>query len=180
MEENKYSVKDLCSIFNINTNTFPSIAKRLEINTEEYCKTKINEFNSPKKYYNELAYKKIEEYALSKEKNKVVKEKEVSKYLQKIEDKEKTIDDLRKQLDFTQKLLVAEKGEKQQLQQQVFLLSEDNKKMSELETTNKTLLSTNEAYMKENHNLQGEKYKLEQELERLKNRGFFARLFNKN
>ena len=109
MEENKYSVKDLCSIFNINTNTFPSIAKRLEINTEEYCKTEINEFNSPKKYYNELAYKKIEEYALSKEKNKVVKEKEVSKYLQKIEDKEKTIDDLRKQLDFTQKLLVAEK-----------------------------------------------------------------------
>ena len=110
----------------------------------------------------------------------IVKEKEVSKYLQKIEDKEKTIDDLRKQLDFTQKLLVAEKGEKQQLQQQVFLLSEDNKKMSELETMNKTLLSTNESYMKENHNLQGEKYKLEQELERLKNRGFFARLFNKN
>ena len=159
MEENKYSVKDLCSIFNINTNTFPSIARRLEINTEEYCKTEINEFNSPKKYYNELAYKKIEEYALSKE---------------------KTIDDLRKQLDFTQKLLVAEKGEKQQLQQQVFLLSEDNKKMSELETMNKTLLSTNESYLKENHNLQGEKYKLEQELERLKNRGFFARLFNKN
>ena len=159
MEENKYSVKDLCSIFNINTNTFPSIAKRLEINTEEFCKTEINEFNSPKKYYNELAYKKIEEYALSKE---------------------KTIDDLRKQLDFTQKLLVAEKGEKQQLQQQVFLLSEDNKKMSELETMNKTLVSTNESYMKENHSLQGEKYKLEQELERLKNRGFFARLFNKN
>ena len=50
---------------------------------------------------------------MSREKNKIVKEKEVSKYLQKIEDKEKTIDDLRKQLDFTQKLLVAEKGEKQ-------------------------------------------------------------------
>ncbi len=180
MEENKYSVKDLCGIFNINTNTFPSIAKRLNINTEEFCITEINEFNSPKKYYNELAYKKIEEYSLSKEKNRVVKEKEVSKYWQKIEDKEKTIDDLRKQLDFTQKLLVAEKGEKQQLQQQIFLLSEDNKKVSELETANKTLLSTNESYMKENHNLQEEKYKLEQEIERIKNRGFFARLFNKN
>lgn len=179
MEENKYSVKDLCSIFNINTNTFPSIAKRLDINTEEYCKTEINEFNSPKKYYNELAYKKIEEYALSKEKNKVVKEREVSKYLQKIEDKEKTIEDLRKQLDFTQKLLVTEKGEKQQLQQQIYLLAEDNKKVSELESENKNLLSTNESYMKENHNLQEEKYKLEQELERIKNRGFFARLFNK-
>lgn len=179
MEENKYSVKDLCGIFNINTNTFPSIAKRLEINTEEYCKIEINEFKSPKKYYNDLAYKKIEEYALSKEKNKIVKEKEVSKYLQKIEDKEKTIDDLRKQLDFTQKLLIAEKGEKQQLQQQVYLLSEDNKKMSELENTNKTLMSTNESYIRENHNLQGEKYKLEEELERLKNRSFFDRLFNK-
>lgn len=179
MEENKYSVRDLCNIFNINPNTFPSIAKRLEINTEEYCKTEINEFNSPKKYYNELAYKKIEEYALSKEKNKVVKEKEVSKYLQKIEDKEKTIDDLRKQLDFTQKLLVTEKGEKQQLQQQIFLLSEDNKKISEIETENKTLLSTNKAYMEKNHKLEGEKYKLQEELDKLKNRGFFARLFNK-
>ena len=176
MEENKYSVRDLCNIFNINPNTFPSVAKRLNINTEEYCKTEINEFNSPK---NELAYKKIEEYALNKEKNKVVKEKEVSKYLQKIEDKEKTIDDLRKQLDFTQKLLVTEKGEKQQLQQQIFLLSEDNKKISELETENKTLLSTNKEYIEENHKLEGEKYKLQEELDRLKNRGFFARLFNK-
>ena len=60
------------------------------------------------------------------------------------------------------------------------LFSEDNKKMSELENTNKTLLATNETYIQENHNLQGEKYKLEQELEKLKNRGFFARLFNKN
>ena len=179
MEENKYSVRDLCNIFNINPNTFPSIAKRLNINTEEYCKTEINEFNSPKKYYNELAYKKIEEYSLIKEKNKVVKEKEVSKYLQKIEDKEKTIDDLRKQLDFTQKLLVTEKGEKQQLQQQIFLLSEDNKKISELETENKTLLSTNKEYIEENHKLEGDKYKLQEELDRLKNRGFFARLFNK-
>ena len=179
MKENRYSIKDLCNIFNINTNTFPSVAKRLNINTEEYCSTEINEFNSPKKYYNESAYKKIEEYALSKEKNKVVKEKEVSKYLQKIEDKEKTIEDLRKQLDFTQKLLVTEKGEKQQLQQQIFLLAEDNKKISELETENKTLLNTNESYIKENHKLEGEKNDLQKEIEKLKNRSFFARLFNK-
>lgn len=179
MEEKKYSVKELCSIFNINPNTFPSIARRLNINTEEYCKTEINEFNSPKKFYNELAYKKVEEYSLSKQKNSNLKEKEVSKYLQKIEDKEKTIDDLRKQLDFTQKLLVTEKGEKQQLQQQIFLLSEDNKKVSQLETENKTLMNTNDSYIKENHALQEEKYKLEKEIERLNNRGFFARLFNK-
>ena len=169
MEKKQYSVKDLCSIFNINTNTFPSIARRLNINTEEYCKTEINEFNSPKKYYNELAYKKVEEYALSKEKNKVIKEKEVSKYLQKIEDKEKTIEDLRKQLDFTQKLLVTEKGEKQQLQQQIYLLAEDNKKVLQLETEKKTLLSTNESFIKENHTLQEEKYNLEQEVKKIKN-----------
>lgn len=179
MEEKKYSVKDLCNIFNINTNTFPSIARRININTEEYCETEINEFNSPKKYYNQLAYKKVEEYILSKKKNDNKKEKEVSKYLQTIEDKEKIIGDLRKQLDFTQKLLVTEKGEKQQLQQQIFLLSEDNKKISQLETDNKNLLETNGSYIKENHNLQEKNYKLEQEIERLKNRGFFARLFNK-
>lgn len=161
MEENKYSVKDLCNIFNINPNTFPSIARRLEINTEEFCKTEINEFNSPKKYYNDLAYKKIEEYALSKQKHKVLKDLEVAKYLQKIEDKDNIIADLRKQLDFTQKLLVTEKGEKQQLQQQIYTLAEDNKKISQLELENKTLLSTNESYMEENHNLQAKKYELE-------------------
>lgn len=179
MEENRYSVKDFCDIFNINTNSFPSIAKRLEINTEEFCKIEINEFKTPKRYYNELAYKKVEQYILEKDKNKVVKEKEVSKYLQKIEDKEKTIEDLRKQLSFTQQLLVAEKGEKQQLQQQVLLLAEDTKKVSQLEVENKTLINTNQNFMKENHNLEQEKYNLQQELEKVKNRGFFARLFNK-
>ena len=33
--------------------------------------------------------------------------------------------------------------------------------------------------MKENHKLESEKYELQQEIEKLKNRGFFARLFNK-
>ncbi len=179
MKNNKYSVKDLCDIFNINSNSFPSIAKRLEINTDEYCEIEINEFNTPKRYYNDLAYKKVEQYALSKEKTKIIKEKEISKYLQKIEDKEKTIDDLRKQLNFTQQLLVAEKGEKQQLQQQVLILSEDNKKVSQLETENKTLLQTNQNFIRENHNLEAKKYELEEELNKIKNRGFFARLFNK-
>lgn len=179
MEENKYSVKDLCNIFNINPNTFPSIARRLEINTEEFCKTEINEFNSPKKYYNDLAYKKVEEYALSKQKNKVLKDLEVAKYLQKIEDKDNIIADLRKQLDFTQKLLVTEKGEKQQLQQQIYTLAEDNKKISQLELENKNLLSSNESYMKENHKLEEKKYELEQEINKLNNRSFLARLFNK-
>lgn len=186
MEENKYSVKDLCNIFQINANTFPSIAKRLNINTEEYCKIEINEFNSPKKYYNEFAYKKIEEYIMSKEKNKTPKDRDVSKYLQKIEDKEKTISDLRHQLDFTQKLLISEKGEKQQLQQQIFLLSEDNKRVSELEADNKTLLDSNGSYIQKNHELEQEKYDLNKKLEelkeensKLKNRGLFARIFNR-
>ncbi len=193
MEEKEYSVKDLCDIFNINPNTFPSIARRLEINSEEYCKMEINEFKSQKRLYNELAYKKIEEYSLEKQKKSVVKEKEVSKYLQKIEEREKTIEDLRRQLDFTQKLLVTEKGEKQQLQQQIFLLSEDNKKIAELENENKTLMNTNGSYIKQNHELEGEKYKLElqneeyvkqiqtlnKEMNKIKNRGFLARLFNK-
>lgn len=193
MEEKEYSVKDLCDIFNINPNTFPSIARRLEINSEEYCKMEINEFKSQKRLYNELAYKKIEEYSLEKQKKGIVKEKEVSKYLQKIEEREKTIEDLRRQLDFTQKLLVTEKGEKQQLQQQIFLLSEDNKKISELENENKILMNTNGSYIKQNHELEGEKYKLElqneeyvkqiqtlnEEMNKMKNRGFFARLFNK-
>ena len=186
MEEKQYSVKDLCSIFNINPNTFPSIAKRLEINTEEYCKVEINEFKAPKKYYNELAYKKVEEYSLSKEKKNAAKEKEISKYLQKLEDKDKIIDELRKQLEFSQKMLVAEKGEKQQLQNQMYLLAEDNKKISQLESENSLLSKSNEEFIHENHKLEGEKYQLEQEKEKLeeeiskmKNSNFWARLFNK-
>lgn len=193
MEEKEYSVKDLCDIFNINPNTFPSIAKRLGINTEEYCRIEINEFKTPKRLYNEIAYKKIEEYSLEKQKKNIVKEKEISKYLQKIEEKEKIIEDLHRQLDFTQKLLITEKGEKQQLQQQLSLLAEDNKKISELENENRTLMNTNESYIKQNHELDGEKYKLElqneeyakqiqtlnEEMNKIKNRGFFARLFNK-
>lgn len=186
MEENRYSVKDLCSIFEINANTFPSIAKRLNINTEEYCKVEINEFNSPKKYYNDLAYKKIEEYIFSKEKNNSPQERGVSKYLQKIEDKEKTINDLRQQLEFTQKLLISEKGEKQQLQQQIFLLSEDNKRVAELESDNKNLLTANGTFIEKNHELEQEKYELNKQLDelkaendKLKNRGLLARIFNR-
>lgn len=193
MGEKEYSVKDLCDIFNINPNTFPSIARRLELNTEEYCRIEINEFKTPKRLYNEIAYKRIEEYSLEKQKKNVVKEKEISKYLQKIEDKEKIIEDLHRQLDFTQKLLITEKGEKQQLQQQLSLLAEDNKKISELENENRTLMNTNGSYIKQNHELEGEKYKLElqneeyakqiqtlnEEMNKIKNRGFFARLFNK-
>jgi chromosome segregation ATPase len=179
MEEKQYSIKELCSIFNINPNTFPSIAKRLEINTEEYCKVEINDYKAPKKYYNELAYKKIEEYSLSKEKKNVAKEKEISKYLQKLEDKDKIIDELRKQLEFNQKMLVAEKGEKQQLQSQMYLLAEDNKKINQLENENSLLSKANEDYIQENHKLEQEKEKLEEEINKMKNRNFWARLFNK-
>lgn len=179
MEEKQYSIKELCSIFNINPNTFPSIAKRLEINTEEYCKVEINDYKAPKKYYNELAYKKIEEYSLSKEKKNAAKEKEISKYLQKIEDKDKIIDELRKQLEFNQKMLVAEKGEKQQLQSQMYLLAEDNKKINQLENENSLLSKANEDYIQENHKLEQEKEKLEEEINKMKNRNFWARLFNK-
>lgn len=179
MEEKQYSIKELCSIFNINPNTFPSIAKRLEINTEEYCKVEINDYKAPKKYYNELAYKKIEEYSLSKEKKNAAKEKEISKYLQKLEDKDKIIDELRKQLEFNQKMLVAEKGEKQQLQSQMYLLAEDNKKINQLENENSLLSKANEDYIQENHKLEKEKEKLEEEINKMKNRNFWARLFNK-
>lgn len=179
MEEKQYSIKELCNIFNINPNTFPSIAKRLDINTEEYCKVEINEFKAPKKYYNELAYKKVEEYALDKEKKSAVKEKEISKYLQKLEDKDKIIDELRKQLEFNQKMLVAEKGEKQQLQSQMYLLAEDNKKINQLENENSLLSKANEDYIHENHKLEQEKEMLEEEINKMKNRNFWARLFNK-
>lgn len=55
---------------------------------------------------------------------------------------------------------------------------EKNNKESLLEK-NAMLESTNSNYIKENHRLESEKYELQQEIDRLKNRNFFARLFNK-
>lgn len=59
------------------------------------------------------------------------------------------------------------------------MYNEERTNKESLLEKNAILESTNSSYIKENHRLEGEKYELQQEINRLKNRGFFARLFNK-
>ncbi|MBO6233348.1 MAG: hypothetical protein J6N78_04740 [Clostridia bacterium] len=59
------------------------------------------------------------------------------------------------------------------------MYNEERTSKESLLEKNAMLESTNSSYIKENHKLEGEKYELQQEIDRLKNRGFFARLFNK-
>ena len=59
------------------------------------------------------------------------------------------------------------------------MYNEERTNKESLLEKNAILESTNSSYIKENHKLEGEKYELQQEIDRLKSRGFFARLFNK-
>ena len=59
------------------------------------------------------------------------------------------------------------------------MYNEERTSKESLLEKNAMLESTNSSYIKENHKLEGEKYELQQEIDRLKSRGFFARLFNK-
>ena len=102
MEDNFiYSVKELCDIFEINNNSFPSIARRLNINTSEYCKMKETYYKSKKRYYNKLAYKKLEEYVLEKNKkaNYWTRKTVIYEYLKYIEEKDKEIKEYKKKIE---------------------------------------------------------------------------------
>ena len=59
------------------------------------------------------------------------------------------------------------------------MYNEERMEKENLLKDNATLSSENSSYIERNNNLKKENYELQQELERLKNRGFFARLFNK-
>ena len=59
------------------------------------------------------------------------------------------------------------------------MYNEEKEEKENLINEKATLQATNSNYIEKNHKLEEEKYKLEQELERIKNRGFFARLLNK-
>ena len=59
------------------------------------------------------------------------------------------------------------------------MYNEERMEKENLLKDNATLSSENSSYIEKNNNLKQENYELQQELERLKNRGFFARLINK-
>lgn len=157
--ENTYTSFDFMKIFGIKRGSWNNIKNKY--NLDQYSE-KIIEGKQTKFIYSKEAYDVLKQNY----QQKVVKEvRENPKMFSLIQENE---------------TLRATLNEYKQISNKFETLynEEKNNKESLLEK-NAILQSTNSSYIKENHRLEGEKYELQQEIDRLKNRNFFARLFNK-
>lgn len=158
-QENTYTSFDFLKIFGIKKGSWNNIKKKY--NLDQYAE-KIIDGKQIKFVYSQEAYNILKQNY----QNKVVKEiKENPKMFALIQENE---------------TLKATLDEYKQISSKFEIMYNEEKKNKEsLLEKNAILESTNENYIKENHKLENQKYELQQEIEKLKNRGFFARLFNK-
>lgn len=77
-----YSVLDLCEIFDINPNSFPSLARRLELNKESQILK--NDYQAKKRYYNQKAFEMLVNYFKKKNKSNYNKDSILLDYIEKI------------------------------------------------------------------------------------------------
>lgn len=158
-QENTYTSFDFLKIFGIKKGSWNNIKKKY--NLDQYAE-KIIDGKQIKFVYSQEAYNILKQNY----QNKVVKEiKENPKMFALIQENE---------------TLKATLDEYKQISSKFEIMYNEEKKNKEsLLEKNAILESTNENYIKENHKLENQKYELQQEIEKLKNRGFLARLFNK-
>jgi len=158
-QENTYTSFDFLKIFGIKKGSWNNIKKKY--NLDQYAE-KIIDGKQIKFVYSQEAYNILKQNY----QNKVVKEiKENPKMFALIQENE---------------TLKATLDEYKQISSKFEIMYNEEKKNKEsLLEKNAILESTNENYIKENHKLESQKYELQQEIEKLKNRGFLARLFNK-
>lgn len=181
-----YSVQDLCDIFNINQNTFPSIARRLHINTDEFCQMKTNYYKANKRYYNELAYKKLEEYVKNRDSRKYsnkIQDNLILQYIQKLKNKDEEIqyiqnknclldekiNKLTKKLELSNEKLIYYEKQIIQKDEKIQDLEYSNKKLDEMR-----IKIENEYERKVEQNINQEN-----QIKELQNKGFRG-LFNRN
>lgn len=181
-----YSVQDLCDIFNINQNTFPSIARRLHINTDEFCQMKTNYYKANKRYYNELAYKKLEEYVKNRDSRKYsnkIQDNLILQYIQKLKNKDEEIqyiqnenclldekiNKLTKKLELSNEKLIYYEKQIIQKDEKIQDLEYSNKKLDEMRIK---IENEYERKVKQNINQ-------ENQIKELQNKGFRG-LFNRN
>lgn len=77
-----YSVLDLCEIFDINPNSFPSLARRLGLNKESQILK--NDYQAKKRYYNQKAFEMLVDYFKKKNKSNYNKDSILLDYIEKI------------------------------------------------------------------------------------------------
>lgn len=159
MNETKYTSFDLMKIFGIKKGSWYNIKNKFEL--DQYSE-QILEGKQIKFVYNQQAYE-------------ILKENYQKKIVQEVKENPKMFSLIQE----NETLKAALSQYKQISSTFENMYKEERKEKESLIKDNATLLSTNSSFIEKNHKLEQEKYELEKELERIKNRGFFARLFNK-
>jgi DnaJ-class molecular chaperone len=171
--ENTYTSFDFMKIFGIKKGSWNNVKKKYEL--DQYAE-QIVDGKQIKFVYSQKAYEILKENY----KKKIVEEiKENPKMFSLVQENE---------------TLKATLNEYKQISNKFeTMYNEEKKNKEELLEKNAILESTNGSYIRQNHELEGEKYRLElqneeyekqiqtlnEEMNKIKNRGFFARLFNK-
>lgn len=159
MNENKYTSFDLMKIFGIKKGSWYNIKNKFEL--DQYSE-QILDGKQIKFVYNQQAYD-------------ILKENYQKKIVQEVKENPKMFSLIQEN-----ETLKAALTQYQQISSTFeTMYKEERTEKENLIKDNATLQSTNKSYIEKNHKLEQEKYELEKEIERIKNRGFFARLFNK-
>ena len=159
MNETKYTSFDLMKIFGIKKGSWYNVKNKLEL---DQFSEQIYDGKQTKFVYNQQAYDILKQNYQKKIVEEVRENPKMFSLIQENETLKATLSEYKQISSKFETMYNEEKEEKENL---------INEKA--------TLQATNSNYIEKNHKLEEEKYKLEQELERIKNRGFFARLLNK-
>lgn len=159
MNETKYTSFDLMKIFGIKKGSWYNVKNKFEL---DQFSEQIYEGKQIKFVYNQQAYDILKQNYQKKIVEEVRENPKMFSLIQENETLKATLSEYKQISSKFETMYNEEKAEKENL---------INEKA--------TLQATNSNYIEKNHKLEEEKYKLEQELERIKNRGFFARLLNK-
>lgn len=159
MNETKYTSFDLMKIFGIKKGSWYNVKNKFEL--DQYSE-QILEGKQVKFVYNQQAYEILKSNYQQKMVQEVKENPKMFSLIQENETLKATLNQYKQISSTFENMYKEERTQKENLIKD-----------------NATLQTTNKSYMEKNHKLEQEKYELEKELERMKNRGLFARLFNK-
>lgn len=159
MNETKYTSFDLMKIFGIKKGSWYNVKNKFEL---DQFSEQIYDGKQTKFVYNQQAYDILKQNYQKKIVEEVRENPKMFSLIQENETLKATLSEYKQ---------ISSKFET--------MYNEEKTKKENLINEKATLQATNSNYIEQNHKLEEEKYKLQQELERIKNRGFFARLLNK-
>lgn len=159
MNETKYTSFDLMKIFGIKKGSWYNVKNKFEL---DQFSEKIYEGKQIKFVYNQQAYDILKQNYQKKIVEEVRENPKMFSLIQENETLKATLNEYKQ---------ISSKFET--------MYNEEKEAKENLINEKATLQATNNNYIEKNHKLEEEKYKLQQEIERLNTRGFFARLFNK-